>query len=51
MYICEGMVSSGGSETGAFLLGGKISTIWLDTNYRVSWVCRLRLDRFTNIDF
>ena len=49
----ELMLNFGGPKTGTFLLGGKISTIWLDSNYRVSCVGRLhvRLDRSTNIDF
>ena len=47
----ELMLNFGGPKTGTFLLGGKIGTIWLDSNYRVSCVGRLRLDRSTNIDF
>ena len=47
----ELMLNFGGPKTGTFLLGGKISTIWLDSNYRVSCVGRLRLDRSTDIDF
>ena len=51
VYTPQLMLNFGDPKTGTFLLGGKISTIWLDSNYRVSCVGRLRLDRSTNIDF